>query len=144
MRICDSSVAIYWRSGVHLWGVSCDKTYDELFLLYRNPSGNWKQKELQRPPHSTKISKRQRVFVRRYCYENVILPLTDVTSPNVMLSPQCLPAFSLVWAGGRNTVVDRDPPPLFTKSSARFDLWVPKQPGTRNSAFFGHPKEAIF
>ena len=50
-----------------------------------------------------------------------------------MLSPQCLPAFSLVWAGGRNTVLDRDPPSLFTNSSARFDLWVPKQPGTRNS-----------
>ena len=66
------------------------------------------------------------------CYENVILPTIDVPSPNVMLSPQCLPADSLVWAGGRNTVLDRDPPSLFTNSSARFHLWVPKQPGTRN------------
>ena len=68
-----------------------------------------------------------------WCYENVILPPIDVTSPNVMLSPQCLPAFSLVWAGGRNTVLDRDPPSLFTNSSARFNKWVSKQHGTRNT-----------
>ena len=48
-----------------------------------------------------------------YCYETVILPSLDVTSPNVMLSTQCLPAYSLVLGGGRNTVLDRDPPSFY-------------------------------
>ena len=52
-----------------------------------------------------------------YCYETVILPSLDVTSPNVMLSTQCLPAYSLVLGGDRNRVYSN----------------TVIQPGTRNS-----------
>ena len=58
--------------------------------------------------------------------------VANVTCPNVMLSPQCLPIFSLAAAGGgRNTVLDRDPPSFFLLI-ARLDsnLWVRQQPGT--------------
>ena len=59
-----------------------------------------------------------------YCYETVILPSLDVTSPNVMLSTQCLPAYSLVLGGGRKLVIQSsiEIRLLFTDSSARFQL----------------------